>query len=241
MKVSVFIPCCVDQFSANTGFNIIKLLKDMELDVDYPLEQTCCGRIAYYEGDKETAKKLGEMLLDNFEHSDFIVGCSSLCTTYMKRCFGKLFHNSGYHYNYSKFITKLYDFSDFVVNVLKIQSIDNAAFPHKVAFIDDVSSYNESGLYSEPRTLLSNVEGLELIKLDNELISCGYNELFASHFEPISTELARRKVQDAIDKGVEYITSTDMGCLLHLQSYINKAKLPIKCKHIVDILASNEQ
>ena len=241
MKISVFIPCCVDQFSANTGFNLINLLKNMELDVDYPPEQTCCGRIAYYEGDKETAKRLGEMLMDNFEHSDFIVGCSSLCTTYMKRCYGKLFHNSGYHYAYSGFINKLYDFSDFVVNVLKIQSIDNAVFAHKVAFIDDVSSYNETGLYSQPRTLLSNVEGLELIKLDNELLSCGHNEQFASTFEPISTELARRKVQDAIDKGAEYITSTDMGCLLHLQSYINKAKLPIKCKHIVDILATNEQ
>jgi L-lactate dehydrogenase complex protein LldE len=210
------------------------------MEVNYPTEQTCCGRIAYHEGDKETAKQLAEMFMGHFDKTDYIVGCSSSCTTYMKHCYSNLFHNSAFHNTYLPFINKIYDITEFIVNVLKIQST-GAVFPHKVAFIDDISTLNDGNIYSEPRTLLSNVEGLELIKLDNELLSCGYNEQFASTFEPISTELARRKVQNAIDKGAEYITSTDMGCLLHLQSYINKAKLPIKCKHIVDILASNEQ
>ena len=240
MKVSVFIPCCVDQFAATTAFNLIDLLKKLKMEVNYPTEQTCCGRIAYHEGDKETAKQLAEMFMGHFDKADYIVGCSSSCTTYMKHCYSNLFHNSAFHNTYLPFINKIYDITEFIVNVLKIQST-GAVFPHKVAFIDDISTLNDSNIYSEPRTLLSNVEGLELIKLDNELLSCGYNEQFASTFEPISTELARRKVQNAIDKGAEYITSTDMGCLLHLQSYINKAKLPIKCKHIVDILASNEQ
>ena len=133
-----------------------------------------------------------------------------------------------------------YDITDFIVHVLKKQSVD-AVFNHKVAMVDDISTRNDYGLYNEPRLLLENVKGLTLIELKDSNISCGHANMFASTFEPISTELARRKVQDAIDKGVEYITSTDMGCLLHLQSYINKAKLPIKCKHIVDILATNEQ
>lgn len=240
MKVSVFIPCCVDQFAATTAFNLIDLLKKLKMEVNYPTEQTCCGRIAYHEGDKETAKQLAEMFMGHFDKADYIVGCSSSCTTYMKHCYSNLFHNSAFHNTYLPFINKIYDITEFIVNVLKIQST-GAVFPHKVAFIDDISTLNDGNIYSEPRTLLSNVGGLELIKLDNELLSCGYNEAFASNFEPISTELARRKVQDAIDKGAEYITSTDMGCLLHLQSYINKAKLPISCKHIVDILASNEQ
>lgn len=240
MKVSVFIPCCVDQFAATTAFNLIDLLKSLKMEVNYPTEQTCCGRIAYHEGDKETAKQLAEMFMGHFDKADYIVGCSSSCTTYMKHCYSNLFHNSAFHNTYLPFINKIYDITEFIVNVLKIQST-GAVFPHKVAFIDDISTLNDGNIYYEPRTLLSNVEGLELIKLDNELISCGHNEQFASTFEPISTELARRKVQDAIGKGVEYITSTDMGCLLHLQSYINKAKLTIKCKHIVDILASNEQ
>ena len=239
MKVSVFIPCCVDQFAATTAFNLIDLLKKLKMEVNYPTEQTCCGRIAYHEGDKETAKQLAEMFMGHFDKADYIVGCSSSCTTYMKHCYSNLFHNSAFHNTYLPFINKIYDITEFIVNVLKIQST-GAVFPHKVAFIDDISTLNDGNIYSEPRTLLNNVEGLELIKLDNELLSCGYNEQFASTFEPISTELARRKVQDAINKGAEYITSTDMGCLLHLQSYINKAKLPISCKHIVDILVSNE-
>ena len=81
MKVSVFIPCCVDQFAAATGFNLLDLLKKLDIDANYPTEQTCCGRIAYHEGDKETAKRLAEMFMNHFRNTDYIVGCSSSCTS----------------------------------------------------------------------------------------------------------------------------------------------------------------
>lgn len=240
MKTSVFISCCVDQFSAQTAFNLINLLKNLGVEADYnPAQTCCCGKTAYHEGDRETAKYLAEQFMNNFTDSDYIVGCSSSCVAYMKKYYSKLFLNSGYHNTYPNYLNIMYDITSFIVNILKKQSV-GATFNHKVAFVDDISTYNDYGLYNEPRILLENVNGLELIKLNEENVSCGYGGLFASNFEPISTELARRKVQNAIDKGAEYITSTDMGCLLHLQSYINKAKLPIACKHIVDILVSNE-
>lgn len=239
MKASVFIPCSVDQFGAQTGFNLIELLTRVGVEVDYPLEQTCCGKIAYYEGDKDTAKRLGEMFMNNFSAADYIVGCSSSCTSYMKRYFGKLYYNSAYHNTYSNYVNRIFDVTEFLVHVVKKLEL-GVKFPHTVAFVDDGSSFNDCGLYLEPRLLLQKVEGLKLVKLNSENVSCGFGESFASIFESVSTHLAKIKIQEAIDKGAEYITSTDMGCLLHLQSYINKAKLNIKCKHIVDILTSNE-
>ena len=240
MKASVFIPCSVDQYSAQTGFNLIKLLQSLDIEVCYNENQTCCGKVAYFEGDKETAKVLAEQFMSCHKGADYIIGCSSSCLAYMKRYYADLFVNSGYHNTFTEYLDRLYDITDFIVHVLKKQSL-GAVFEHKVAIVDDISTCNDYGLYDEPRLLLENVKGLSLIELSNSTISCGHANMFASTFEPISTELARRKVQDAIGKGVEYITSTDIGCLLHLQSYINKAKLPIKCKHIVDILATNEQ
>jgi len=36
----------------------------------------------------------------------------------------------------------------------------------------------------------------------------------------------------------EYIISTDLSCLLHLDSYIKGKELPLKTIHIADVLAS---
>ena len=35
----------------------------------------------------------------------------------------------------------------------------------------------------------------------------------------------------------EYIISTDWSCLMHLEAYIQKNKLPLKTIHLIDVLA----
>jgi len=50
--------------------------------------------------------------------------------------------------------------------------------------------------------------------------------------------MVQQKVENAIDSGAEYITTTETSCLMNIESYISKNKLPIKAIHIVDILAS---
>jgi len=48
--------------------------------------------------------------------------------------------------------------------------------------------------------------------------------------------MAQQKVDNALAVGAEYIISTDVSCLLHLQSYIDKNGLPIKTMHLADVL-----
>jgi L-lactate dehydrogenase complex protein LldE len=44
MKVGLFIPCYVDQFYPQVGIATLRLLESLGVDVDYPLNQTCCGQ-----------------------------------------------------------------------------------------------------------------------------------------------------------------------------------------------------
>ena len=44
MKIGLFIPCYVDALYPEVGVATFKLLKSLGLDVDYPLNQTCCGQ-----------------------------------------------------------------------------------------------------------------------------------------------------------------------------------------------------
>ena len=44
MKIGLFIPCYVDVVYPEVGVATYKLLKHLGLDVDYPLNQTCCGQ-----------------------------------------------------------------------------------------------------------------------------------------------------------------------------------------------------
>ena len=72
---------------------------------------------------------------------------------------------------------------------------------------------------------------------DNETC-CGFGGSFAVKFESISIAMADQKVNHALDTGAEYIISTDLSCLMHLDGYISKKGLPLKTMHIADVLAS---
>ncbi len=67
---------------------------------------------------------------------------------------------------------------------------------------------------------------------------CGFGGSFAVKFESISLAMADQKVNHALETGAEYMISTDLSCLMHLDGYIRHKGLPLKTLHIADVLSS---
>ena len=132
--------------------------------------------------------------------------------------------------------TKIYELSDFLVNILKIEKLD-VAFNHKVTFHDACSALREYGVEEEPRKLLRMVRGLELIEMQELDSCCGFGGTFAIKNNAISTAMAEKKVLNALQTGAEYIVSTEASCLMNVNGYIAKNKLPIKGIHLADVLS----
>jgi L-lactate dehydrogenase complex protein LldE len=137
---------------------------------------------------------------------------------------------------HNKLKTNVFELSDFLINKLKVENL-GATFPHKVTFHDSCSALREYGIKDEPRKLLSNVTGLELIEMTECETCCGFGGTFAVKNAAISTAMAEKKVLNALETGAEYIVSTEASCLMNINGYINKHKLPIKGIHLADILA----
>jgi len=95
----------------------------------------------------------------------------------------------------------------------------------------------EYGIKEEPRVLLNHVKGLELVEMENTDVCCGFGGTFAAKFHHISTAMTEQKVENALKTGAEYIVSTEASCLMNIEAYIKKQKLPIKTIHLADILA----
>ncbi|HEY8387069.1 MAG TPA: (Fe-S)-binding protein, partial [Parasegetibacter sp.] len=85
---------------------------------------------------------------------------------------------------------------------------------------------------------LKNVAGLELIEMNDVETCCGFGGTFSVKFEPISVGMADQKVANATATGADYIISTDMSCLMHINGYAEKSGASIRAMHIADVLAS---
>jgi L-lactate dehydrogenase complex protein LldE len=240
MLVDIFIPCFIDQIFPQTGINMVKILEKLGVDVHYNGHQTCCGQMAFNSGFWDEAKEMGAKFIRDFPNDRPVISPSASCSGMIKNYYPWLFHNTALHYEYKQLKKNMVEFTDFLVNVLKINDI-GAEFNHKVTYHDSCAALREYGIWEEPRTLLLNVKGLTLLEMKNNDVCCGFGGTFSVKFEPISTAMAEQKVKNAMDTGAEYIVSTDSSCLMHQQAYIDKHHLPLKTMHIIDVLASGWQ
>lgn len=237
MTIDLFIPCFIDQFYPETGMNLVKLLEKAGVKVNYNPEQTCCGQLAFNSGFTDEAKTLGNKFLKDFPNDRPVVSPSASCSGYIKNYYQDLFHNTSSHLEYKRLTRNIFEITDFLVNKLRFTDF-GASFPHKVTYHDSCSGLREYKLKAEGRLLLSKVSGLELVEMNEREVCCGFGGSFSVKHEAISTAMAQQKVQNAVDTDAEYIVSTDLSCLMHLEAYINKQGIPLKVIHIVDILAS---
>ncbi len=237
MIVDIFIPCYIDQLYPQTGMNMVRILEKLGIGVHYNPNQTCCGQVAFNAGFWDEAKAMGEKFIRDFPNDRYVISPSASCVGMVRNYYDELFYNSALHNEYRQLKRNIYEFSDFLVNILKITQVD-AVFEHKVTYHDSCAALREYGIKDEPRILLSNVKGLEILEMKDADVCCGFGGTFSVKHEGISTAMAEQKIQNALDTGAAYITSTDISCLMHLEGYINKHNLPLKTIHLVDILAS---
>jgi L-lactate dehydrogenase complex protein LldE len=237
LKIQLFIPCFVDQLYPDTAFNMVRILEKAGCTVEYNQEQTCCGQPAFNAGFQEDAKEVCLKFLKDFSSTDYIVSPSASCTGFVRNYYPGLFVDSSFNKEVKAVGKRIYEFSDFLVNVLHKENF-NASMPGKATYHDSCSALRECKIKTEPRVLLSHVKGLELVEMEDVETCCGFGGSFAVKFEPISLAMADQKVNHALKTGAKYLISTDLSCLMHLDGYIRHKGLPLKTLHIADVLSS---
>lgn len=237
MLVDLFIPCFIDQIYPDTAFNMIKVLEKVGCTVNYNAEQTCCGQPAFNGGYWDQCKEVGEKFIRDFPNDRYIVSPSASCVGMVKNYYPELFHNTVLHNEYKIVQKNIYEFTDFLVNVLNVTNV-GAKLEGIATYHDSCSGLREVGIKNEPRVLLSNVKGLELREMNDTDTCCGFGGTFSVKYEPIAVGMAEQKMINAEATQAEYLISTDQSCLMHLNGLLQKQGKRMKLMHIADVLAS---
>ncbi len=244
MKVGLFIPCYVDQFYPNAAIASLKLLQRLGLDPIYPAGQTCCGQPMANSGFEHLAGGCNRHFIDNFAEFDYIVSPSGSCVLHIK----EHLHDDEKPDAAQHIRTRVYELVEFLTDVLKVEKLE-ARFPHKVGLHQ--SCHGQRGLhlsqmselvatpFSKPMQLLNMVEGIEMINLSRNDECCGFGGTFCVAEEAVSAKMGQDRVADHIKHDAEYITSSDMSCLMHMEGILRRQNSKVKVLHIAEILIAN--
>ncbi|RYZ21753.1 MAG: (Fe-S)-binding protein, partial [Chitinophagaceae bacterium] len=163
MKIQLFIPCFVDQLYPQTGFNMVSVLEKAGCEVSYNPKQTCCGQPAFNAGFWDESRSICTKFLKDFSGAEHIVAPSASCVGFVRNYYSKLFEGSSYQKDAKLISENIFEFSEFLVNKLeKIQF--GATLNGKATYHDSCAGLRECKIKNEPRLLLQNVEGLEIVE-----------------------------------------------------------------------------
>jgi L-lactate dehydrogenase complex protein LldE len=237
MNVHIFIPCFVDQLYPQVAMNMVKILEKVGCTVHYNANQTCCGQPAFNAGFWGESKDVCNKFLSDFKEAEYIVAPSASCVGFVRNYYQKIFDTAANLKDIINLGKRTYELSDFLVNVLKIEQI-GARFDGVATYHDSCAALRECGLKQEPRKLLQQVEGLQLVEMHDNETCCGFGGTFAVKFEPISIAMADQKITNATATQANYIISTDMSCLMHIGGRAEYVKNNMQVLHLADVLAS---
>ena len=235
MRVSLFIPCFVDQLTPRVGLAAADVLRRLGHEVEFREAQTCCGQPSFNAGHWPVAREAALRALDVFKGAEAVVGPSASCVAMMRKFYPELLAGHPRLAEASELASRTFEFGEFLVRRLGVEDV-GARLEARVAYHDGCHGLRELGLREEPRRLLRAVRGLTLVEADEAETCCGFGGLFSVKFPMISSAMAQVKCNSIRETGADVVISNDSSCLMQIQGYLDRHFGTVKCRHLAEIL-----
>lgn len=240
MKVNLFATCLGDMVKANVAKKTVLLLEQLGCDVIFPEKQGCCGQPSLNSGYIDGSKPAMKNMIKAFETNNYpIVSPAGSCAASIKKYPDYLADEPEWAVRAQKVADRLYELTQFIVNELKVESV-GAKLKGRGVYHPSCSLIRKLGVREEPLKLLGNVEGLELLPIENQETCCGFGGTFSVKMSEISGEMVIEKVRHISEVEPDYLIGADISCLINIGGRISREGKPIKVMHIVDVLLSDE-
>jgi L-lactate dehydrogenase complex protein LldE len=248
MQVALMVPCYIDLFYPEVGVAALELLEKLNVGVVYPFDQTCCGQPMANSGCFEEARATEEHFIRTFSRFDHIVTPSGSCTHHLRNKFTAVPDSP----ERRKISASVYDLVEFLHDILQVREFPWAKFHHRVAFHPSCSAIRGLGMasmservhdapFSKPKTLLQRIPGIEFADFERPDECCGFGGTFSVTEEAVAAKMGYDKLDFIRKSGADYIVSSDMSCLMHLQGCARRLRVKVKFLHIAQILNGTAQ
>lgn len=241
MRIALFITCFNDLLFPEVGQAVVRLLRRLGHDVDFPVDQTCCGQIQFNTGYRDECVPLVRRFSRAFDGFDAVVTPSPSCAAMVRRhhpLVAREAGDPGLEAAVAAVAPRVYDLTELLIDVLGVTDV-GARFPHTVVFHPTCHSMRLLGIGDRPERLLAAVDGLTLVDLPGAEECCGFGGTFAVKNVDTSVAMGSDKVAAIRSTGAEVLTSADTSCLMHLGGLLSRGGAPVRVMHLAQILAGD--
>ncbi|MEO7234639.1 MAG: (Fe-S)-binding protein [Lapillicoccus sp.] len=242
MKVALALTCINDALFPETGKAVVRLLRRLGVDVEFPAAQACCGQPMVNTGYLDEAVPVVRGFTEAFAGYDAVVVPSGSCAGAIRHQHDLVARRSGdpaLRRAVAEISPRAYELTEFIVDVLGVEDV-GASFPHRVTYHPTCHSLRMLGVGDRPLRLLQHVKGIRLTPLPAAEECCGFGGTFAVKNAETSVAMGFDKVRHARDTGAEVLVASDSSCLMHIGGILSREQAGMKVMHLAEVLASTE-
>ena len=239
--IQLFVTCLIDTLQPQIGEAVVKVLERAGVQVKFPMEQTCCGQPPFNAGMRYESQKMAKHTIQIFERDPApVVVPSGSCAAMLRHGYPELFADDPAWLPRAKQLAnRTYEFSEFLVDVLGLTDV-GAAYPGQATYHSSCHLLRGLGVDQQPRALLANVRGMELVELPQADECCGFGGVFSVEHPEISAEMLKRKISNIESTQTPLAVVADTGCLMHIQGGLHRQGKPQRVLHIAEVLMMSE-
>jgi len=242
MKVALMVTCINDAMFPDTGKAVVRLLRRLGVDVEFPASQTCCAQPMVNTGYLDEAVPVVRNFVQSFAGYDAVVTPSGSCAGSARHQHGIVARRSGdasLQAAVAEVSPTVYELSEFLVDVLGVTDV-GASFPHAVTYHPTCHSLRMLGVGDRPVRLLREVRGLRLVDLPHDTECCGFGGTFAMKNADTSVAMGSDKVRHVRETGAEVLVAGDSSCLMHMGGLLSRQRSGVRTMHLAEVLAATE-
>ena len=240
MRAALFITCFNDTLFPETGRATVAVLERMGVEVDFPLEQTCCGQMHVNSGYGHEAIGLVRRFVRVFGDAEAVVTPSGSCAAMVREGYERMAAEAGDEALAAQvrdLAPRVFELSEFLVGRLGVEDV-GASFHHRVTYHPTCHSLRLLKVGDAPVRLLRSVRGIDLVELPAAEQCCGFGGTFAVKNADTSEAMLSDKVRSILDTRAEVCTAADNSCLLHIGGALSRLRSGVRTAHLAEILAA---
>jgi L-lactate dehydrogenase complex protein LldE len=232
-RVSLFVTCLVDVVEPEVGVAAVRVLRAAGCEVAVPDGQTCCGQPAWNSGFAAEAAAVAATSLAALEADPdaTVVVPAGSCATMVRLYWPELFRQVG-DLDRARRAEALAERTVELTEHLATRELPAIAVEGRVAYHRSCHMERELHLHDAPTEVLP----CEVAEWDADDRCCGFGGTFSVKLPEASVAMADEKL-DSLPDGVEVIVGADSSCLLHLRTRAEQRGLPIRTRHVAEVLA----
>jgi glycolate oxidase iron-sulfur subunit len=235
-KVALFTGCLADQLFADVNEATVRVLTENGCEVTVLGAETCCGALHIHNGARDAAKELARANVRAFSAGDYdaIVSNAAGCSAELRH-YGELLEDDA---EARAFGARIRDVSELLVELDWKRPSAPGTLTGKLAYDEPCHLLHAQKISAQPRAILAELPGLELVPLEDADACCGSAGVYSLTQPALAQAIGGRKIEAIRRSGAQVVATGNPGCLLQLRAGVKAAGLDVKVVHPVELLAA---